>query len=358
MKSKATYGVIALLAVAIAGAWPTLANAQSPQQQIINNVIQNVLQDVRDQIQSIERRGSYPTPGALRFSAEEPAGIDLANPFALTNPANPLNRMAYAGDRMPTKAPPPAPPAVPVWLYGFTAVGGADSNRSTTAGLTTTTTSENVSGAFDITKIGIFTSTDALTLVLLGSGVFSESGGFNNTTTSFAGSLAYTNGGFSANFTANPSWTRGTLAAVGIAGISPNSSAVAYTGDLFYKFDLASSWFIEPNVGFTYTDLFDGTGTHIGDSTEVHGGARVGTEWKWGTTVVQASFTGIAYGITNESGITAGNVGHVGGRESGKLNFVWNDHFSSYVEVHSSGIDNGVTKTDDIGGTGGLRWTW
>jgi hypothetical protein len=47
-------------------------------------------------------------------------------------------------------------------------------------------------------------------------------------------------------------------------------------------------------------------------------------------------------------------TGKIGGKGSGKINILWTNTFSSFVEVHGSGIAN----TTDVGATGGLRWTF
>jgi hypothetical protein len=64
---------------------------------------------------------------------------------------------------------------------------------------------------------------------------------------------------------------------------------MSYTWNAQYRFDFQYGIFFEPTGGVTYTDLFTANfGTHIGNSTEVHLGGRVGTEMKWmGFTVQQ-----------------------------------------------------------------------
>jgi hypothetical protein len=324
------------------------AKAQSIQQQVINNVIQNILQDIRDQIQG--RRLLVPGSGrALRFSGEDADEFDANNPVTKSNPNNPFAALAYTKTGpVYTKAPPVA--VGPTYLYGLNLVGSGDESRA----LGITTSSASATGAFDVTRIGVFTASDAITFVATGSGVWSHAIGLDTTTSSGAGTLAYTNGGFSTDFTANASWTRESLATLGIVA-PPNTSAISYTWNGQYKFDFANAWFIEPTVGVTYTDMYFGDfGPHMGSSTQVDAGARIGTEWMWNTVKVQPSLTGVAYTIADESGPVSGNKGQLGGRGSGKLNFIWTDHFSSYVEAHASGI----AFTSAYGGSGGLRWTW
>jgi hypothetical protein len=79
-------------------------------------------------------------------------------------------------------------------------------------------------------------------------------------------------------FTIDGMWTSARLAQVGLITNS-NSTGISYAPNVHYKFELGHEWFIEPVVGVTYTQAFDANfGTQTGDSTEVHGGARFGTE--------------------------------------------------------------------------------
>jgi Autotransporter beta-domain len=349
----AKHGAIALLLGSVCAPvfMAAQAKADSNTDRIIQNVIQNILQDVRDQIQS---RRLLPPSRMLRFSGED------AN--SASNSDDPFAALAYA--KAPyTKAPPPPPP--PAYLFGVNLVGEGDSSRA--AGVTTSSIS--ATGAVDITKIGITSATDALTLVFTGSGVWSHSFGLDTTTGVGAGTIAYINGGFSTDFTVDGTWTRTRLAAAGIAA-TPDVSGVSYAPNVQYKFYLPNTWYIEPTVGLTYTQTFTANfGVQTGDSTEVHAGARFGFESMWNTVRVQPSLTLAAFSIVGQSG-TGGGVGptglpiaggagatptgQVGGRASGKLNFLWTDKFSSFVEAHASTISN----TDAYGASGGLRWTF
>lgn len=147
---------------------------------------------------------------------------------------------------------------------------------------------------------------------------------------------------------------------------------LSYAPNVQYKFDLANGWFIEPTVGATYTQTFTSSfGAQTGDNTEVHGGARFGTDTTWNGTRVQPSLKLEAFSIVAQSGIstiavggtgvptpvatgTGVATGQVGGRASGKLNIVWTPTFSSFIEAHGSGI-SGLTA---YGTTAGLRWTF
>jgi hypothetical protein len=337
------------------------AKADSVTDRIIQNVIQNILQNVRDQIQR-RRLLPPPAPGqALRFSGEDANSVSNAN--------DPFSALAYA--KAPyTKAPPMVAPQ-PQWLYGFNLTGSGDESRSTGV----TTSSVAATGAVDITKIGITSAYDAISVILTGSGVWSRSIGIESDTGVAAGTIAYVNGGFSADFTVDGTWTRTRLAAAGVVaavGGAPDVSGVSYAPNIQYKFDLPNTWFIEPTVGVTYTETYTANfGVKTGDSTEVHGGARFGFESLWNTVRVQPSLTLAAFSIVSQSGVggavigpggiplpgvagAATPTGQVGGRASGKLNFLWTDKFSSFVEAHGSTIQG----TDAYGASGGLRWTF
>jgi hypothetical protein len=339
----------------------TPAKADFITDRIIQNVIQNILQDVRDQIQSRRLVSPY-APGRLQFTGEDANVRSSAD--------DPFGALAYAKSPMYTKAPPPAPP-MPTWIYGLNLTVSDD--FSSTGGLNTN--SYGVTGAVDVTKIGIFSQYDAFTVILTGSGIWSHAFGTDSTTGVGAGTVAYTNGGFSVDFTVDGTWTSSRLAAAGIITNS-DTTGVSYAPNVHYKFDLANNWFIEPTVGATYTQTFDSNfGTQTGDSTEVHGGARFGTETVWTGVKVQPQLTLEAFSIVAQSGIAstaaAGPVpgvplpiggsssngvpeGAVGGRASGKLNLIWTPSFSSYFEAHGSGIA-GLTS---YGGQAGLRWTF
>ena len=93
----------------------------------------------------------------LRFNGET-GEFDNRDPFAAKGISNPFGALGYA------KSPVVAPP-VSAWLYGVNLVGSGD--RADTINVVTHV--QTVTGAFDITKIGIFTATDALTFIGTGS---------------------------------------------------------------------------------------------------------------------------------------------------------------------------------------------
>ncbi len=359
----AKHGAIALLlgSVGLPAIMVSQAKAESAADRVIQNVVKNILENIRDQIQS--RRLLTPAPGRMQFTGED---TNLAS----TND-DPFGALAYAKEpRIYTKAPPPAPiAATPTYMYGLNLTGSADWSRS--AGITTE--SYGAIGSIDVTRIGVFSAYDAISFIGTGGGIWSNSIISDNTTALGAGTVAYVNGGFSTDFTVNGTWTSVSLRAAGIAVASPDVSGVSYSPNVQYKFELPNTWFIEPTVGFTYTQTYTANfGTKTGDSTEVHGGARFGFETMWNTVKVQPSLSLAAFSIVSQSGVGGGTIGagvgvpvpvvaagvtptgQVGGRASGKLNFIWTDKFSSFIEAHGSTIQG----TDAYGTTAGLRWTF
>lgn len=329
------------------------AKADSIADRVIQNVIQNVLQNVRDQIQS--RRLATPSPGRMQFTGEDETAVSGSDPFAA---------LAYAKAPVYTKAPPA--PVQPTYIYGLNLTGSADWSHS--GGITTS--SYGVTGAFDATKIGIFNQYDALTIILTGGGVWSNSIASDSDTGVGAGTIAYTNGGFSTDFTLSGTWTTTRTPIAGVV-TSMDSTGLSYSPNVQYKFDLPNGWFIEPTIGVSYTQSFDASfANQTGDSTEVHGGVRFGTDTTWNGVRVQPSLKLEAFSLVAESGVggvvlingvptavgTGGGVavGEVGGRASGKLNVLWTQNFSSFIEGHGSS----VTGLTSYGTTAGLRWSF
>jgi Autotransporter beta-domain len=267
---------------------------------------------------------------------------------------------------------------VSAWLYGANLVGNAD--RASTFGIDIHT--QTVTGAFDVTKIGIFTTTDALTFIGTGSHTWSQTHNFappdfEGSIPSTSGTLSYLNGGFSADFTALLSWTRTSVKNAPVLIVAPpDSSSISYTGNAQYRFEFPYTVWFEPSAGVTYTELYTSNfGTKLGDTTEVHGGGRVGFETKWMGYTIQPTLSGFVYKVVDSS--FSGLVGpgipavaaiqsNLGGRGAGKITVIWTPQFSSYLEVHGSGtaptdqrfalIPN--PSVQSYGVQGGLRYTW
>lgn len=328
-------------------------------QEVIKGVVQGIVQNVRDEVR---RRGVAQPSGALRFSGEayELDGRDL---FAEQRISDPFGALGYA------KAP-PFVAATPVWLYGGNLVGSAD--RASTSFVKTNV--ETVMGAFDVTKIGVFTGTDALTFVGTGGHSWSRATtpsvppvpGFvlDGSVPSVSGTLSYLNGGFSIDGSILASWSRSSSNLGGLGAIA-DSTSLAYTFNTQYRFDWPYAVWFEPTVGVTYSESYSANfGTKSGDSTEVHGGVRMGTEMKWMGYTVQPTVSAVAFGIVDSS---VGATDIYGIRGSAKMNVLWSQNFSSYLEVHGTAMSQETalllpgTQTpgvQTIGVQAGLRYTW
>src|ERR1051325_1497375 len=110
--SRFVKGIAAAVALFLLMAQPASAQSDYVQREIVNNIIQNILQSVRDEIQ--HRRLVTPAR-RLPFSGED-AEFNNRDPFAARGENNPFAALAY------TKAP-PMHSAVSQWLYGANLIG-------------------------------------------------------------------------------------------------------------------------------------------------------------------------------------------------------------------------------------------
>jgi hypothetical protein len=310
--------------------------------QVVNFAVQSVIQNIRNQIQS-NATASAPGRQVLRFSAEETHDDynDIFGP------------LAYANSPLLTKAMPMPAQALPQW--GVWGTGSGTWQRSTTGGVTTNSSTASGVGGVDYTKFGLLTATDALVVGVNGSDTETRTSAGTNTISPGIGAFAaYVNGGFSADF----SFVGLFSSTSGAAGV-PSTDSYSYTGDLNYRFDLPQAWWIEPTVGATYANtFFNAAGAAVGQIFTVQGGARVGTEFVLNNGVkVQPTFFGLAYSnvVENTGGVVNGATpgvpfvpgvpalagggamtgpdrGQVWGKGDAKFNFVFNQHFSAYVE--------------------------
>lgn len=339
-------GLLSAGALTVALSQPAAAQAQQVQQEVIGNVIQGIIQNTRDEVQ---RRRLAPPAGVLRFSGESSDfnGRDL---FAEQSIENPFGALAYA------KAP-ALVAATPTWLYGANLVGSAD---HATAAFGTGVNLQTVVGAFDVTKIGVFGATDALTFIGTGGNTWSRATtpfgpAIEDSIPSTSATISYMNGGFSIDASILASWGQ-------------SWSGLGYTLNTQYRFDLPYSVWFEPTVGVTYAEGYSANfGTKMGDTTEVHGGARLGTEMMWMGYKVQPTVSAIAFGIVNQD--------LYGIRGSAKMNVIWAKNFSSYLEVHGTAATASApaavvvvpglgvvpiagAAVQTVGVQAGLRYTW
>jgi hypothetical protein len=342
------------------------------QQDVLNGVVSSIVTGIRDQL---HRRLSSPTSMApLRFTGEE-ADVESRNFFAAQGVNDPFNALAYA--KVYTKAPPPA--AAPQWIYGANLVGSIDQ----ASGFNTQISVGTATGAFDITKVGIFTTNDALTFVGTGSGSWAHAFSpgvvqWNSTTPAGSGTLAYLNGAWSADLTVLASGTDYSVVAPFLAPV--NNSVVSVTGNGQYRFDFPYSVFVEPTGGVTYTSVYtSGFGTWAADYTELHAGARAGTEVKWMGFTIEPTVSASIFRIVDNSFSTTAGGGILpavpnpafGFRGSGKITVLWTQNFSSFLEGHICGVDgiktapfpafaflqsSGALQT--TGAQAGVRYTW
>jgi hypothetical protein len=361
MKSR-----FAVLGVGVALSW--LVAAPVSAQELVEQRIQerdreNILQNIRDQIQPMLKGAAMISAGAtsagrMRFTGED-SDFDSRNPFAPRETTDPFAAMAYT---KAIKAPPM--PAIPVWLYGVNGIISYDRTSAGVAGTLATTTTGTV--AVDVTKIGIFSTSDALTFLATGADSWSHipASFFNSSTPSGSGTLAYTNANFSADLTATASWTSNSATAAGVVAPA-NSSMMSYTGNAQYKVEIVNSWFVEPTAGAVYYDFFTPNfGTSAGTATEIHAGGRIGGEVTVSGIKLQPQFSAAAFEIVSVSGAggvaaagaanVAAQLNRLGGRGAAKLNILWTNNFSTYAEAHISN----VIGTNTAGVSGGLRYSF
>jgi hypothetical protein len=354
-------GIVAMLAFAgLAGISAAPARADRIiEQEIALDKVRNIVWTTRDVIQRLNRQA----PGAFAFGAEE-SEFDPRRPFE-QSARHAFDALGYA--KAPAKA---AAAAAPVWLFGVNAIGAVDETRTVTG----STTAASGTGALDVTKIGIFTASDALTFVATGTGIWAHTFGLDIDTAAGAGTLAYTNGGFSSDFTASATWSRPrSLIAAVVA--PPNSSSVSYTGNVQYKYDLPYSLYVEPTIGVTYMETYTANfGARTGNATELHVGGRVGTEMTWMGYKIQPQFSGQVFKNVIQAGVLAGAVpglplaiagtdAGLGGRGAARINVIWTPNFSSFLDVHASALSSTKTfatlvGTQTIGGSAGMRYSW
>ena len=298
----------------------------------------------------------------MRFTGEE-SEFDPRRPFE-QSARHAFDALGYA------KSPAMAPAAAPSWLFGVNAIGALDETKN----VLRPRRPSAAAGAIDVTKIGIFTASDTLTFVATGTGIWAHTFGLDIETSSGAGTLAYTNGGFSADFTTAATWSHpNSLIAAVIA--PPNSSSVSYTGNVQYRHDLPYTVYFEPTIGVTYMETYTANfGTKTGDATELHVGGRMGGEWNWIGYKVQPQISGQVFKNVSQSGVLAGAApglpGALAGTDAGlgargavRFNVIWLPNFSSFLDIHGSTVGSTLTSntlvgTQTVGGSVGMRYSW
>jgi hypothetical protein len=119
---------------------------------------------------------------------------------------------------------------------------------------------------------------------------------------------------------------------------------------------------VEPTAGYSFTQVIENIGIPDQKTERWQAGARAGTSFMWGSTKVEETFTGLAYSdFSVKGGFPIGappgstDQGQTWGKGIAKVNFVWTQNFSGYVqgEVHGT---NGVENIVGYVGTVGLRY--
>jgi len=318
-------------------------------QGVVLNIRQSVMQSLQRPAVALDNVNPMETTGfALPWESASPLDPDIASSFNAMPPSGSSNgaimRKAIAPD----------------WLYGVNLIGSGDKGIA----INTDVTVASVVGAVDVTKIGIFSSTDALTFI--GTGIHSWASIDNAksaTIPSTSATLVYMNGGFSTDLSALASWTS-THMWLG------NTRVMGYTANFQYRYDAPHSVWFEPTMGVGYSELFthDWAGTN-GNSTEVHGGLRFGAETKWMGYTVQPTLSGIAFKVVSQNGaepvwndiLTAmvKPAGAVGFRGSAKLTVLWQKDFSSYIDLHATTMSSpDMPNIQILGVQGGVRYTF
>jgi hypothetical protein len=325
--------------------------------EVVNSTIQTIVQSVRDGIHTASGTAVPGTAGLMRFTSEQKGDAVYQDAFGA---------LAYAKEPLLTKA--PAAPVAPSLIWGITAVGSGDSQRTSFFGGTGATPDSVANtavavGAVDVTKIGIFSAKDALNVMVLGSDAFTSVSGVRTDTPGVGTAITYLNGGVSADFIFNSGFSH-------TDGSSLNVTAYSYSADFNNRWDAPNNWWFESTFGTTYADAYQ-NGAVIGQVWTVQGGARFGTEFVLANGVkVQPVLTALAYSNVTESGsqfmvpngangnlIVSGDQGQLWGKGAAKFTFIFTPNFSAYIEGNVRGTTGDVTAIG-YGGQLGLRWTW
>jgi hypothetical protein len=332
--------------------------------QVSIGVVRSVITGIRD---TIQQRGAGRS-AALRYSwdpnADDDAtlgygtkstGISRAPVFKAMPKPQPMRTVTYA-----------------LWGQGFGDVEWRNANIGPIDLGRTTSTVGGIGGA-DVTITSIFSAADAFVFGVLGGYTSARVRNNDGSSATINGPgvglySIYVNGGFSSDVTFKADFfdLNRTAAFVPDLGLHLDNYTTAL--NLNYKFDVGT-WWIEPTVGASYTaTVWDGAsralGFEDGRTWRVQGGARVGTSYDWNGVKVEPTFTGLAYSDVEVRGGTVAQAagalviptdeGKVFGQGIAKLNFIWTDNFSSYVEGEVRGRE-GVL---GAAGRAGLRYAF
>jgi outer membrane autotransporter protein len=249
-------------------------------------------------------------------------------------------------------------------------------------------TTWGVLSGFDFTLRSVATGGDVLVLGMLG-GYTSSDIRFTNSSTvahvtgpSVGAYGIYAVGAFSTDltfkvdlFSLNESFsevmngTSGPIVNAGTASVDMTNFTVAQNFN--YRIPVAAATWIEPTVGYRFTQTNYGAGAANlgfadGHDFRIQGGARLGTEYQWNGIVVTPIVTGLAYSDVDVTGgaasigdfvnptTFASDEGKVRGQGIFTINLDYLNGFSSFAQADVRGGQDFF----GYGGRAGLRYQW
>jgi len=158
------------------------------------------------------------------------------------------------------------------------------------------------------------------------------------------------------------------FATTGTTSVTLNNYSLA--NNFNYRFPISTGWYFEPTAGYLLTRSdFSAAAAALGfgdsNSTRLQGGARVGTDWTWGTVKVNSTLTGLAFdsvkitgGALNTNGFAGTTVPTDEGKVFGQFLLADNFDFGNGFSVQASGDVRFRTGIVGVGARGVLRYQW
>jgi len=348
----------------------------SVQEQVSTQTLQDVTDSVRDRVRSSIADSIHSSIRTITpITPITPPPIDPGDSFIQPSSLKPGGDPSTPG-RGRNSSPDPSQlsgpslgdygPAAKQWFYGANLFNSADRGIA----LDTRVSVATVAGAADVTRVGVFSATDALTFIATGlnSWVSTKTTGLpdtNTATPSASATIAYLNGSFSTDLSVLASWIPA----------SPDSDqgtrALAYTANFQYHYQAPYSVWFEPTAGVTYGEQFNGNfADRTATSTEIHGGLRFGGETRWMGYIVQPTLSAVAFKVIEQNGAAiqtynpalndmVNPAGAVGIRGSAKMTVLWKANFSTYLDLHASTTSSpDMPNVQVLGVQGGMRYSF
>ena len=346
---------------------PTLALLALTQTLAINETAQTVstvgraglsaaetqLRSIQDRLQAAQSLGMPVLAYADMQSRVEAAGPEswYATDLRAVPPPEPVSALRFA-----------------TWAQGFgdyerrnIVVGTFDFGRTTRTG--------GGLGGVDVTKIGVFSASDAAVVGILGG----YSSGYTRNNDRSTGRVeggsvgwysVYVNGGFSINSVSKVDFFDST-----------STSAVNFTRfrldnfntstSINYKFTLGT-WWLEPTAGVSgtwasYDNAAFALGMRNGQQVRVQGGLRIGTSTDWNGIRIEPTLLGQLYSdvvvhggtiVTPTAPLVPTLQGKLFALGNAKLNFDFGKGVSSYLEAEVRGSD----RVFGAAGRAGIRY--